>query len=89
MTNKMLEVLKLAQDAERSHQGSAIDIHARTAWALARIGLLEVAGASDGKHYQNGNYVSCFLTKAGIHYPNKPYTREQEIAENDGRTWTA
>ena len=82
MTNKMLEALKLAQDAERRRQGAAIDIHARTAWALARIGLLEVAGASDGKHYQNGNYVSCFLTYAGIHYG-------AEMAEGNWDDWPA
>lgn len=65
MTPKMQEALRNLVTADIKRAGDAIDIHARTAWALQNVGLVAVDGASNHAHYQNGNYVSCSLTDRG------------------------
>lgn len=65
LTFNMLGELRRLQREDDRKSGVSVDMHARTAWALAKRGLLEVDGASDHAHYQNGNYVSVCLTSSG------------------------
>ena len=59
MTRKMQEII-----AELYRRGPerAMDIHARTAWALQERGFVTVDGAAAGRRVYNGNYLSCIPT---------------------------